>query len=83
MKLTIILKLEIKKKKTNTRNKKEKKNKKKETWLKGYELTSAKKRIRNSLHGEYITKRQKTRQVSQGNETRSLKIAGAHRKLQL
>lgn len=47
MKLTIILKLEIKKKKTNTRNKKEKKNKKKETWLKGYELTSAKK--------EYVT----------------------------
>ena len=44
MKLTIILKLEIKKQKTNTRNKKEKK---KETWLKGYELTSAKK--------EYVT----------------------------
>lgn len=47
MKLTIILKLEIKKKKTNTRNKKEKKKKKNETWLKGYELTSAKK--------EYVT----------------------------
>ena len=47
MKLTIIIKLEIKKKKTNTRNKKEEKNKKKETWLKGYELTSAKK--------EYVT----------------------------
>ena len=46
MKLTIILKLEIKKQKNkkNTRNKKEKK---KETWLKGYELTSAKK--------EYVT----------------------------
>lgn len=48
MKLTIILKLEIKKKKKQTREtKKKKKNKKKETWLKGYELTSAKK--------EYVT----------------------------
>lgn len=48
MKLTIILKLEIKKK-TNKheKQKRKKKNKKKETWLKGYELTSAKK--------EYVT----------------------------
>ena len=46
MKLTIILKLEIKKKQTRE-TKKKKKKKKKETWLKGYELTSAKK--------EYVT----------------------------
>lgn len=47
MKLTIILKLEIKKKKNKHEKQKRKKNKKKETWLKGYELTSAKK--------EYVT----------------------------
>lgn len=44
MKLTIILKLEIKKKKNKHEKQKRKKNKKKETWLKGYELTSAKKK---------------------------------------
>ena len=47
MKLTIILKLEIKKKKNKHEKQKRKKNKKKETWLKGYQLTSAKK--------EYVT----------------------------
>ena len=47
MKLTIILKLEIKKKKQTRETKKKKEKKKKETWLKGYELTSAKK--------EYVT----------------------------
>lgn len=47
MKLTIILKLEIKKKKNKHEKQKRKKKKKKETWLKGYELTSAKK--------EYVT----------------------------
>lgn len=47
MKLTIILKLEIKKKTNKHEKQKRKKNKKKETWLKVYELTSAKK--------EYVT----------------------------
>lgn len=47
MKLTIILKLEIKKKTNKHEKQKRKKKKKKETWLKGYELTSAKK--------EYVT----------------------------